>query len=751
MAANLTVQQFVAGTTRQLTTSAHRPEKSRSKAATKSAPPANGGDPAVAARLAFSANEPLQASAHHPSHPFGGSAPASRPTFRQGQRWCATVVETSPVDVGQDTLAAGRLVEFKKDTRSSLGLILHPDGKRNWMVLDARGQKHSVRPQTIACMLPGMGHTEQDLAACDAHAASLADESLLSDAWQMLEQGEEMGIAAMSDLLFGAESPAHCYAAHRLLSDNRVFFKQLHRRPPVFVPRQESEVQHLLHEQETEAKAAEHARRLAAAVASAREQPRASKPDQKAWLEGPFATELKILVEMALGRPLPNSQQSLAAHTLQTLGLDGSAGATVQLLRSIGFWSAHEQPALLAAGISADFPAAIEAAAEDVLANPCPDADANVRQDLTHMTVLAIDDASTVEVDDGVSAEVLADGQVKIWAHIADPSRWIGPDSPLAAEAKQRTSTMYLATGSIPMFPSSLANACFSLGAGQGPSPALSIWAILDSNGALADFGMTSSVVHSTRMTYNQVDEALLKRDAATAHPTLHLLQQGAQRREEWRVANRAYSSQTPGCRIKVRNAQSDEPEISASPDTSQDTPGHQLVSEIMIMANQIAAHTGHKLGLPLPYRGLGLPAYVQVTSPIRRYGDLIAHWQFKAALRGQGAPLSPEQVEIDTHTNAMLFRERKNVARAVDNYWLAELFRRQQLQDPGRKYPATMLTWIRQEFGLASVMIIEMGLETVVKLDVAATAGQALDVCCISVDMGAGEFRLTAGLAAKC
>lgn len=54
----------------------------------------------------------------------------------------------------------------------------------------------------------------------------------------------------------------------------------------------------------------------------------------------------------------------------------------------------------------------LQAAAQDVLAHPCPDADAAVRQDLTHMTVLAIDDASTVEVDDGVSAEVLADGQV---------------------------------------------------------------------------------------------------------------------------------------------------------------------------------------------------------------------------------------------------------------------------------------------------------------------------------------------------
>ena len=76
------------------------------------------------------------------------------------------------------------------------------------------------------------------------------------------------------------------------------------------------------------------------------------------------------------------------------------------------------------------------------------------------------------------------------------------------------------------MFPASLANDCFSLGAGQGPSPALSIWAVLSPAGALADYGMTTSLVNSTRITYDEVDVVLQKPDAATAHPTLHLLQQ---------------------------------------------------------------------------------------------------------------------------------------------------------------------------------------------------------------------------------
>ena len=35
-----------------------------------------------------------------------------------------------------------------------------------------------------------------------------------------------------------------------------------------------------------------------------------------------------------------------------------------------------------------------------------------------------------------------------------------------------------------------------------------------------------------------------------------------------------------------------------------------------------------------LPHCGLGLPGYVQITSPIRRYTDLLAHWQIKVLLR---------------------------------------------------------------------------------------------------------------------
>lgn len=35
-------------------------------------------------------------------------------------------------------------------------------------------------------------------------------------------------------------------------------------------------------------------------------------------------------------------------------------------------------------------------------------------------------------------------------------------------------------------------------------------------------------------------------------------------------------------------------------------------------------------VGSPMPHHSLGLAAYVQTTSPIRRYSDLLVHWQLK-------------------------------------------------------------------------------------------------------------------------
>lgn len=131
-----------------------------------------------------------------------------------------------------------------------------------------------------------------------------------------------------------------------------------------------------------------------------------------------------------------------------------------------------------------------------------------------------------------------------------------------------------------------------------------------------------------------------------------------------------AITAQVPETDVKVTNADSPDPTIELTV-KDQSTPAMQLVAEMMIMCGEAIASIGEENRLSLPYRGqaqtdygsrelsnvpdgpcrafatrrllgavdmsstrkmahasLGLPGYVQFTSPIRRYGDLIAHYQ---------------------------------------------------------------------------------------------------------------------------
>lgn len=59
------------------------------------------------------------------------------------------------------------------------------------------------------------------------------------------EDNEVYSVTAMAELLFGNLSATSCYASHRLLSQERIFFKQVGRGPPRFQARSEKDVHSL--------------------------------------------------------------------------------------------------------------------------------------------------------------------------------------------------------------------------------------------------------------------------------------------------------------------------------------------------------------------------------------------------------------------------------------------------------------------------------------------------------------------------
>ena len=60
---------------------------------------------------------------------------------------------------------------------------------------------------------------------------------------QMVHDEEELySVQSMADLLFGNTDAVSCYASHRLLSQERMYFKQAGRNPPLFQARAPQDV-----------------------------------------------------------------------------------------------------------------------------------------------------------------------------------------------------------------------------------------------------------------------------------------------------------------------------------------------------------------------------------------------------------------------------------------------------------------------------------------------------------------------------
>jgi len=203
-------------------------------------------------------------------------------------------------------------------------------------------------------------------------------------------------------------------------------------------------------------------------------------------------------------------------QVLAELKLKRSAQSAFDLLVRLGAWTKHEDLALLRSGFPTRFTDEEEKYAKDAAEySHDPDKILGIRKDLRHLKVYTIDSASTDEIDDGLSIEVVkkADGSERrrIWIHIADADRWAPRSSKIFETAQQRATSLYLASGSIPMFPLELSGGPMSLIA-EKDSHALSMAVELNDDGSIdqSSLVVTPSLVNvNYRLAYDEVDEML--------------------------------------------------------------------------------------------------------------------------------------------------------------------------------------------------------------------------------------------------
>lgn len=154
-----------------------------------------------------------------------------------------------------------------------------------------------------------------------------------------------------------------------------------------------------------------------------------------------------------------NADQTAGIQLMAKLQMKRTTQGVMDLLVALGVWTKHEDLMLLRSGFPVTFTTSELKAATDA-EEDATDVDAllGIRKDLTHQKVYTIDSVTTSEVDDGLSVEELKneDGssRYKFWIHIADADQWAPRDSDAFQIALARTTTHYLPTGAIPMFPS---------------------------------------------------------------------------------------------------------------------------------------------------------------------------------------------------------------------------------------------------------------------------------------------------------
>jgi len=361
------------------------------------------------------------------------------------------------------------------------------------------------------------------------------------------------------------------------------------------------------------------------------------------------------------------------------LGVPGDKA--FDLLVRLGELSPQTNLAPYRANIPLVFAAEVLAEAERLAAHrPTPGAD------MTHLEVVAIDDADTTEVDDAVALE----GQ-RVWVFISDAAAWVQAGGVVDRTAAERTATVYLPDGKLPMLPPALSDGPLSL-LTEGTRQSLAFSFEIAADGRLVGFEMKRATVRiARRLTYEESDAILVAPASDPIGTLLSKLQVLMDRHRAWRNARGAVQFQRPEVYFDVS---CDE----LAPDGTGKVkvkigdplgPARQLIQELMVATCAGVAVFCAENNIPCIYRAqaapdvqqkgtlgpdprtgriedttqqyellrrlkpsvvqlevaphwtLGVPAYTQVTSPIRRYADLLMHQQLATFLR-TGRPLFP-------------------------------------------------------------------------------------------------------------
>ena len=513
----------------------------------------------------------------------------------------------------------------------------------------------------------------------------------IEEAWEILA-GRKTNLEEVVELAFGSYSPAAALAVWNRNAETGLFRGT----PDNLTALGREEIERLKLAEENRRKSLEERKEFIERIKE-----KSIQPDDR--------RHLADVESLAFGR-------SDGSRTLRDLGKTETPENAHALLLELSVWDKSVNPYPSRSGLATTIPTFEIVKPAEV-----------ERRDLTHLEAYAIDDEGATTPDDAISW----DGE-KIWVHVADPACLLSPSGEADREIRTRGATLHLPEAIVHMLPE---KAVTDLGLGlKDVSPALSL--------SLADGGIdgaqavevVSSLVRVRRLTYEEADDCIGDTSLADIEPAIL-------KYREFRLARGAVSIDLPEVRVKVdRNGR-----VDIHPVTRKRS--RKIVEEAMIMAGEAAARWAIERELPVPFTsqetvdgaasgtesqslssmwearrhlrrsshsihpgahaGLGLACYAQVTSPLRRYLDLLAHYQIRSVLRNE-PPLDADEITRRLGEIEAVLPSVRRTEQQTEKHWIMVYL----LQNPRWRGEAVV---VARRGGMHTVVIPDLALETAV------------------------------------
>lgn len=592
----------------------------------------------------------------------------------------------------------GRIIEFIEDGKLFCAICLEEKAGR-LRVLTSKNKEMNISTRRVlstSSKVYPKEETKESLLAilrqAEERREQLKSEVDIRELWEAVNDQEDLGFRDLAELVFGyGIGDEHISAVIRALFEDRVYFRL---REKVFSPVPPEKVEEHFQRLEEEEKLRQKILRLQEGIGRLLSQ---------GLVDDEIKNELiELLKELALYDKEAKDYE-LIKEIFQSFGGPDPRKAK-EILQSLGVWAEDEDLELLRSTLQRDFPPGIteEAIRLRRLRNHL-----NGREDLRGVTIFTIDGPKTKDFDDAISLEKIPQGY-RLGIHISDVSCVVLPDSKIDKVIMERVSSLYLPTRYIPMMPPELSEDGLSLVEGLD-RPCISLLIEIDKDFQVKAWQFVPSVVRvEKQLTYDQVDQAMEYEEV------FEILSLFSEHLRKKRLEQGGLDLTLPEVVLAYRpDGRLELFQVDLS------SPSRRIVQEIMILYNKLAARFLVDQGIPAlfrvqegpterfsesdmdrilyvflqrrklmpllittsygPHVPLGVDSYVQVSSPIRRYLDLVVQRQISAALKNRALPYDTKALEYIKATTEPILKEQEKVRRASFTYWLLRYFQQNQ------------------------------------------------------------------------